>query len=195
MNRRSFLIGALAGMEGAATYEPVVGEAQQDSPGAHSVSRLPLPGTAPLTLDGDPAAAMLDGIHRFLDRRTTESAARREAVWKRDYGSATAYAASIETHRQRFRRIIGVTDVRIPFSAPAAQTEIGQGAVVGSGSAYKVYNVRWPVFEGVDAEGLLLHPDAPPRARVVALPDADWTPEMLAGLHSGIPSRWQFARR
>ena len=32
-------------------------------------------------------------------------------------------------------------------------------------------------------------------ARVVAIPDADWTPEMLAGLAPGIPAPAQFARR
>ena len=42
--------------------------------------------------------------------------------------------------------------------------------------------MHWPVFEGVTAEGLLLEPDTPPVARIVAIPDADQSPEMLAGL-------------
>jgi dienelactone hydrolase len=45
------------------------------------------------------------------------------------------------------------------------------------------------------AEGLLLQPTSPELARVVALPDADWTPEMLVGLAPGIPASAQFARR
>ena len=55
--------------------------------------------------------------------------------------------------------------------------------------------VRWPVFDGVDGEGLLLEPERDPVAQIVALPDADWTPEMLVGLADGIPQEAQFARR
>src|SRR5439155_19147263 len=60
---------------------------------------------------------------------------------------------------------------------------------------YKVYAIRWPVFEGVDGEGLLLEPKGKILAQVVAIPDADWTPEMLAGLALGVPKESQFARR
>lgn len=51
------------------------------------------------------------------------------------------------------------------------------------------------MFEGVDGEGSLLEPARIPIARVVALPDADWSPETLVGLAPGIPSEAQFARR
>ena len=51
------------------------------------------------------------------------------------------------------------------------------------------------MFEGVHGEGLLLQPDGPPAARIVAIPDADWTPEMLVGLTLGVPPAAQFARR
>ena len=55
--------------------------------------------------------------------------------------------------------------------------------------------MRWPVFEGVTGEGLLLQPESKPFARVVAIPDADWSPEMLAGLEPGVPPAAQFARK
>ncbi len=72
---------------------------------------------------------------------------------------------------------------------------MGGPPVVAEGDGYKVSSVRWPVLDGIDAEGLLLEPAGPPRARVVALPDCDWTPEMLAGLSPGMPAAAQFARR
>src|SRR6185503_6937053 len=59
----------------------------------------------------------------------------------------------------------------------------------------KIWVVRWPVFEGVFGEGLLLEPKSKVLARVVALPDADQTPEMLAGLDAHLPPDGQFARR
>jgi dienelactone hydrolase len=49
-----------------------------------------------------------------------------------------------------------------------------------------VYAVSWPVLEGVSAEGLLLEPKGKPAACVVVVPDADQTPEMLAGLEAGV---------
>jgi dienelactone hydrolase len=51
------------------------------------------------------------------------------------------------------------------------------------------------VFDGVDGEGLLLEPKGKVVAQVVAIPDADWTPEMLVGLAPGVPKESQFARR
>jgi len=42
---------------------------------------------------------------------------------------------------------------------------------------------------------LLFQPENQTTARVVAIPDADWTPEMLVGSAPGVPARAQFARR
>jgi len=137
----------------------------------------PLPGTQPLALQGDLAAQMVEGMHRFLDRETAASIQRRPAP-----------------DRERFRRIIGLVDERVPFEAPFLEAAIGRPSLVAQGDGYTVHAVRWPVLEGVDAEGLLLEPARAPVARVVALPDADWTPEMLVGLAPGVPPAMQFAR-
>jgi len=55
-------------------------------------------------------------------------------------------------------------------------------ALVAAGKGYQIHQVRWPVLEGVFGEGLLLEPEGDPVANVVAIPDADQTPEQLAGL-------------
>jgi dienelactone hydrolase len=68
-------------------------------------------------------------------------------------------------------------------------------AKVGETDAFTVEAVRWPVFEGVYAEGLRLLPKGEPVACIVAIPDADQTPEMLAGLAPGLAPERQFARR
>ncbi len=68
-------------------------------------------------------------------------------------------------------------------------------ASADSGKGYQVFKVRWLVFEGVTGEGLLLQPESKPFARIVAIPDADWSPEMLAGLEPGVPPAAQFARK
>ena len=71
-----------------------------------------------------------------------------------------------------------------------------QPALVGRGDGFEVFAVRWPVLAGVTGEGLLLVPTREQfAADVVAIPDADQTPEMLVGLSPGVAPEAQFARR
>ncbi len=168
-------------------------------------SRAPepvLPGTAPLTIEGDLAVQMVDGIHRYLLHKTELQVTERAQLWRRDYSSLEHYERSVEPNRQSFRRMIGVVDTRAAAQAPELVISFPVSAQIADGPGYKVYAVRWPVLipvtadsEGLEAEGLLLQPDGPPVARVVAIPDADWPPEILVGLAPGISTEAQFARR
>jgi len=154
-----------------------------------------LPGTGRYVEQGDLAERTLDGIARFLQQKTVESIAARAAHWKRDLSSPAAYAASIRPNRERFRRCIGAVDVREPLAALEYVATTAVPARIAQTPSYSVYAVRWPVVGSIYGEGLLLEPAAAPRARVVALSDADQTPEMLAGLVPGIAPESQFARR
>ena len=145
---------------------------------------------------------MVDGIHQFLLNRTAEAAKERAGLWNRDDSSAQADDRSVSGNRERFRRIIGAVDARGAAQAPEPVRGIFDAPEVGQGRGYKVYAVRWAVlgavvadFDGLEAEGLLLQPDGPPVARVVAIPDADWTPEMIVGMASGVRAEAQFGRR
>ena len=158
--------------------------------------RSPLPGTRPLELDGDIASHMIDGIDRFLLGEIEKSVERRAAYWNRDFTSAERYDASIEPNRRRLAHILGVRDARVEFDAPQLVASTAQPALVGRGKGYEVFAVRWPAFGDVFGEGLLLLPTGTkPAADVVAIPDADQTPEMLVGLADGVPPESQFARR
>ena len=117
----------------------------------------------------------MDGAHRFVERKIGESIEKRQRHWKRDFSSRQAYEASVEPNRQRFKKIIGVVDPRLP----ARMERFGDDdnpALVAETAQYRVFQVRWPVLEGVTGEGLLLEPKVVPTAYVVALPDADQTP-------------------
>ena len=164
---------------------------------ARSVAGPPqfLDQTALLELHGDLAAQMVEGIHRYLDRSTAAAVESRESFWKRDYQSAERYSQSVAANRDHLRRIIGAVDQRLPAMAIRLETGTLDALTIGSVSGYKIYAVRWPVFEGVDGEGVLLEPESRPAARIVAVPDADWTPEMLAGLMPGVHVGAQTARR
>ena len=158
-----------------------------------------MPGTRPLTQTGDLAHALVGGIDRYLDRVLEAAPEARARHWHRDLSSPEAYVRSIETNRQQLARILGVVDRRSPallkVSAPVSGGVSGNPAEVGRGRGFRALSVTWTVFRGVEAEGLMLVPEGEPRASVVALPDADQTPEQIAGLQPGLPESDQFARR
>jgi len=142
-------------------------------------AQIPLPGTSPLTEQGDLAAQMVEGINQYLLRATAESVAKRPAA----------------PDRERLKKIIGAIDPRVPGVSVTLKGTTSTAALVAKGHGYNVYAASWPVLEGITAEGLLFQPDRAPVARVVAIPDADWSPEMLAGLETGVEPTAQFARR
>ena len=161
-----------------------------------TVNAEPLPGTKPLEIEGDLADKMVAGIDKFLLNETAESVGKRAKLWKRDFSSAEKYQASIAPNRARLAKILGAADARVKFDGLEFVATTSQPALVGRGEGYEIYAVRWPVLPGVNGEGLLLKPNREkPVADVVAIPDADQTPEMLAGLAPGVEPEAQFARR
>ncbi len=170
-----------------------VGLAGRASTAADSATALP--GTAPLMFEGDLADRMVAGIDRYLDRETAAAAASRGRLWKVDRSSPQAYRASLEPQRARLRKMLGVVDQRVPFTEPEVISAPGSGPEVAKAKRYHVLAVRWPVLPGIEGEGLLLEPDQAPVADIIALPDADWTPEQLIGLAPGVPPAAQYARR
>jgi dienelactone hydrolase len=156
----------------------------------------PLPGTKRLTLEGDIASHLVTGVDRFLLRELEESIARREKHWKRDFSSAEAYNRSVEPNRKRLAHILGVRDARVAQTEPLFVETPSQPALVGQGTGFQVFAVRWPAFADVNGEGLLLVPKGrEPVADVVAVPDCNQLPEQLAGLVPGTPPESQYARR
>jgi dienelactone hydrolase len=156
----------------------------------------PLPQTQPLTMEGDIASQLVDGVDKFLLRQLEASVDARTRFWKRDFSSAEAYSKSIEPNRQRLAHILGVRDTRISFDAPELVGAVTRPALVGKGTGFEVFAVRWPAFGDVTGEGLLLVPaGGKPVADVVAIPDCNLTPEQLVGLEPGVPNESQYARR
>ncbi|MFC1558397.1 dienelactone hydrolase family protein [candidate division KSB1 bacterium] len=167
-----------------------------------------MPETKQLTWDSDLSAKMMDGAHEFIEREIDKSAADRAKFWSRNFSSHEAYEQSVEPNRRRFMKYIGVEDK----SKPPSNYSVGlkdkhppvlmerysinnDSELIAETSTYKVYQVRWPVLNRIYGEGLLLVPEKKPAAHIIALPDADQTPEQLVGLSSGIAPESQFARR
>jgi dienelactone hydrolase len=154
-----------------------------------------LPGSKPLNITGDFSAQMVEGIDRFLTREIERSVELRPAFWKRDFSSPDALEKSTAANRERFRKMVGAVDTRVRPGALEYVATTWEPSLVAEEGGYSVHAVRWPVFDGVYGEGLLLQPKGPPLARVIALPDADQIPEKIAGLAPGVAPENQFARR
>ncbi|MCS7306182.1 MAG: hypothetical protein NZ602_13885 [Thermoguttaceae bacterium] len=152
-----------------------------------------LPGTQRLDWTDDLAVRIVEEAHRFLDRKLAESIQARPRWWQRDFSSVQAYEKSVQPNRQRFRQYIGAVDERVPVCMERYGDE-SNPAVVAETDRYTIFQVRWPVLEGVWGEGLLLEPKGKPIVYVVGLPDADQTPEQLVGLAPGVKPAEQFAR-
>ncbi len=166
-----------------------------------------MPGTKPITLEGDLAEQMMDGAHRFIERRIDESVNTRPKLWNRNFNSPDDYVLSVEPNRKRFMKNIGVEERNEPFISYRTGLPEGNPAVhvqrisvnndpeiVAETEKYRIYQVRWPAMDRLYGEGLLLQPKTKPVANIIALPDADQTPEQLTGLSAGIPPESQFAR-
>ncbi|MCL5281003.1 MAG: dienelactone hydrolase family protein [Planctomycetes bacterium] len=168
----------------------------------------PLADTRPLEWpEADLSGRLMDGAHRFIEEQIRAARAQRSRFWKYDTSSRQAYEASVAENRQQLRQIIGAVDSRLParmeqFGDDAKDSQVRNyalgdpnPALVAETPLYRVYQVRWPVLDGVLGEGLLVQPRAVPSAHVVVVPDADQTPEQILGLAPGVAPELQFARR
>ena len=162
---------------------------------SHGAGQTHLPGTAFLEAQGDLAAQMVEGIHRYLDRAIVAAKADRGTRWNRDFASLDAYQRSVEPNRARLGSILGLSDERLEVRELELVATTAWPSKIAVGRGYSVHAVRWEVLPGVFGEGLLLEPDSAPVARVVALPDAGQSPEAVAGLTRMLPPEAQFARR
>jgi len=142
----------------------------------------------------DLSGRLMDGAHKFVERKIAESVSTRATSWNRDFSSQDAYERSIEPNRERLRTIIGVVDNRMAPNMERYGDDANPALIVET-SKYQVYQVRWHVLDGLWGTGLLVQPKSTAVAHVVVVPDADQTPEQLLGLAPGIPPTSQIARR
>lgn len=173
-----------------------------------------LSNTQPLTWDDDLADRMMDGLHRFVERKIDHAVANRQQFWKRDTSSPEAYEKSIAPNRERLKKLIGLVDQRVPARMEFVSNIHGaqwttrkilenfanidrinrrDRTMLDGSTRLTVSRVRWSVLDGVFGEGLLVQSLGPPIGAVIVLPDADQTPEELVKIEK--QHEKQFVRR
>ncbi len=64
-----------------------------------------LPGTIPLTFEGNLSYHLLEQAHSFADRKILEAQNTRSRYWKRDFSSRQNYERSVEENKARFEGV------------------------------------------------------------------------------------------
>ena len=129
---------------------------------ASSLQAQILPGTQPLEPNADFSATMVAGIDKMALRLIEQSKAGRKPT------------------REKLKAIIGAVDERLPITALELVGDTTNPALLAETATARILRVRWPVFDGVHGEGILIQPKDKPVARVIYIPDADTDPEKLA---------------
>lgn len=167
---------------------------------SHAAPPVAIPGTEPLSMQGDIAEQMISGIHRFLDRQIDDQRTRRAEDWPKPgfnppasdaTASGEAYRAAMKPLRESLALRLGVREtrfanpqLRIESLWPAASAPSTSSAEIRepkvSEPGITIESVCWEVFDDVVVHGLVVSPPHP-QAIVIAIPDAEQAPEDLCG--------------
>ena len=154
---------------------------------------------SPLTEKGDLSAKMVEGVGRFLLSETEKQKENRSKAWQFDFSSENGFDQSISAQRNLLSKRLGVVEERVQ-----SHIEILTNSKAAGLKAFKIElpkctisAIHWQVLDGLSAEGILVQPKGKVTARVVMIPDADVTPEVLAGMqlsgHVGFAAAQQLA--
>jgi hypothetical protein len=150
-----------------------------------------LPQTAPLTMQGDIASELVAGVDRFLLRELDASLEKRKRNWPRPEAGSSDLASwkkAIEPLREKLRYRIGLADQPIADPELILQSPLQDSQQKALSSSARMHWVRWPIYPGVDAEGLLWLPTNAPTFLVVLVPDASQSPQELVADFPDQPS-------
>ena len=152
----------------------------------HEETKSTLPNTSPLTEKGDLSQAMLDGLHRFAERKIDESVEERAKLWKRDTsshgglreidpGQPRVVSADHRDRRSARARDDGTIRRRRQPGAWWPRTT-PSGSNRCAGRCWRASTARACCWSRRDRS----------LGYVIALPDADQTPEQVVGLAPGV---------
>lgn len=158
-----------------------------------------LPGTQPLTWDGDISLKMVDDLHAFADRETAASVQRRTRHWKRWTHDRELYDRSVSYNREQLSRSIGIQIAESPRLEEVHAVDDPNGAVL----------LRWRAFDDVYGYAYHLSADSgKAKANVVIILDPEFTVggkpvsdavegivELLHGADCSVYVTWTIDRR
>lgn len=146
-----------------------------------------LAGTRPIEWpESDLSGRLMIGAHKFVESQIDAANRKRRELKFDDQTRAEL--------RTDLRTVLGVVEDRLPPRLERFGDEANP-ALVGESQAFRVYQVRWPVFANVFGEGLFVQQKDQSVGFCVVVPDADQSPEQLVGLAEGLNPNEQIAAR
>ncbi|MEC9092448.1 MAG: dienelactone hydrolase family protein, partial [Planctomycetota bacterium] len=153
----------------------------------------------PLKQNGDIASQLVSGVDRFLIQEIQKANSNRVSKWQNQFNAAKNPAQFFQNKQRELRHLLGIRDARIDFESPELISSLSRPSLLGRSATVEIHAIRIPVLEGITLEGLLLQPSTdsktnpPVQGYLVVIPDADQTPETLAGLNDELPESQQVA--
>jgi len=144
-----------------------------------------------LDIEGDIASELVAGVDRFLLKELDKSIEKRIAFWpkpnvaKDKSSSESSYETATKHFRDELRMRLGMIDLPVPCESfliqSVASAGVNESNWLAKNEQCSVFEVRWKVYEGVDATGLLIVPNRNIRFSAVVVPDAGQEPKQLCG--------------
>ena len=144
-----------------------------------------LQGTALLTspIPEDIREKQRQQIIHYFESRIAATPAQRDALWRPDFSSHSAYQSSLQLHRTHLGEMLGLGEMRI--GAPHIN-------VLAENAGIRIEDVILPLDSGLTARALVFLPkSAKPAGSVIVIPPAHESREEFAGVAEGAkPAAW-----
>ena len=119
-------------------------------------------------------------VIRYFTSRIAATPAKRDALWRPDFSSSSAYKATVEQHRAHLRSMLGLSLPQL--GAPANLKSLLDDANL------LVEDVTLPARSGLSAQALVFFPKTGPLAGgIITIPPATQGREEFAGVLEGTP--------
>ncbi len=121
---------------------------------------------------------LYDQARDYFLKRIAATPSLRDTRWQPDFSSPSAYEKSVSTHRQSLRKMLGLIEV-------APQKAVSR--TLGEGGNVEVEEIRLPLDGDFSMRALLfIAKTSQPAGAVIAIPDANQSPEEFAGIREGM---------
>lgn len=144
---------------------------------------ISLQGTEPLKLPEDILERQRQQISEYFLKQIAATPNKRDKLWQPDFSSAQAFQSSVQVHRSRLRKILGLIEPR------TGKPEI---RVLQEDESVRVEDVAIPLDTDFRLQALLFVPRAPgQKAVAIAIPPANQSREEFAGIARDMtPAKW-----
>jgi dienelactone hydrolase len=140
----------------------------------HAESIQPVYGNPDEVID----RSQYDQIVQYFLKQIAATPAKRDQLWQPNFSSRQAYEESVSEHRQHLRKMLGL----IKLTPGKADVK-----VLNENGSLRIEEVKIALDGDFSARALVFLPEsASQKAAVIAIPDADQSPEDFAGIAEGM---------